>query len=196
MQMWWRSRRNLWNTSRSYDKNSEVVGLLIKELKDKERGGYEYEAAEASFDLLMRRALGRYRPLLELRNYHLETYKTGNTPSKTVGRIFINSEGLDVMGAAVGVGPVETLDHAIRDALGPHFAYLKNVTLIDYRVRVLNPEEHSAAKVRVFITSTDGADIWETVGVHENIVEASWEALVESLEYYYNNYVVENGNGA
>lgn len=179
-----------------FDKNSEVVGRLIQELKNKERAGYEYEAAEASFDLLMRRALGRYRPLLELRNYHLETYKTGDTPSKTVGRIFISSEGKDVMGAAVGIGPVETLDHAIRDALGPHFDYLQKVTLIDYRVRVLNPEEHAAAKVRVFITSTAGADIWETVGVHENIVEASWEALVESLEYYYNNYVVDNGNGA
>ena len=174
-----------------FDKNSEIVKTLVAQLKEKENQGYEYEAAEASFDLLIRKALGRYRPLLELKNYHLESYKTGSSPSKTVGRIFLTTGGDQIMGAAVGVGPVETLDTAVRDALGHHHPFIREIGLIDYRVRVLNPEHAAAAKVRVFITSSDRYRSWDTVGVSENIVEASWEALVESLEYYYNNFVLE-----
>jgi 2-isopropylmalate synthase len=172
-----------------FSKNDAVVGELITTLKEKERLGYEYEAAEASFDLLVRKALGLYTPILSIRNYHLESYKAHETPSKTVGRIFMQAHDRDLMGAAVGVGPVETLDAALRDALVPHYPFIRKISLTDYRVRVLNPEQASAAKVRVFITSTDHEGrSWDTVGVHENIVEASWEALVESLEYYFNEY--------
>jgi 2-isopropylmalate synthase len=178
----------------NYDKNSEVVGALTQELKRREGEGYEYEAAEGSFDILMRKALGIYQPLVELKNYHLETFKTMETPSKTVGRVFMVSEGKEIMGAAVGVGPVETVDNALRDALAPHHEFLSQIGLTDYRVRVLNPESHAAAKVRVFITTTDGDHSWDTVGVNENIVEASWEALVDSLDYYYNNFVVKPEN--
>jgi 2-isopropylmalate synthase len=175
----------------SFTKKDAVVSQLIGLLKEKERGGYEYEAAEASFDLLVRRALDLYEPILTIRNYHLESYKAFETPSKTVGRIFMTAHEKELMGAAVGVGPVETLDAAVRDALEPHYPFIKKISLTDYRVRVLNPELASAAKVRVFITSTDHAGrSWDTVGVHENIVEASWEALVDSLEYYYNEYVL------
>ena len=174
-----------------FGKNSPEVTNLIALLKEKERDGYEYEAAEASFDMLVRRALNIYVPLLELKNYHLESYKAHETPSKTVGRIFMSGAGKELMGASVGVGPVETLDAALRDALTPHFPFIENISLTDYRVRVLNPERASAAKVRVFITTTDHQGrSWDTVGVNENIVEASWEAVVESLEYYYNTYVV------
>ncbi len=179
----------------SFDKTSPVVSELIQTLKTRENEGYEYEAAEASFDLLMRKTLDRYEPIMELKNYHLESYKSSQTPSKTVGRIFMNCCGRELMGAAVGIGPVETLDHALRDALQPLYPFLSEISLIDYRVRVLNPESHAAATVRVFITSSNGRQSWDTVGVHENIVEASWEALVESLEYYYNNFVVETENG-
>jgi 2-isopropylmalate synthase len=171
-----------------FTKNDPVVKRLIDELKTRERDGYEYEAAEASFDLLVRKALGTYRPIVELRNYHLESYKAHSTPSKTVGRIFLQAKDRELMGAAVGVGPVETLDHALRDALAPHYPFISKIGLTDYRVRVLNPERASAAKVRVFITSTDhDGHNWDTVGVHENIVEASWEALVDSLEWYFND---------
>ena len=174
-----------------FDKNSEAVETLTRALKEKERQGYEYEAAEASFDLMIRKELGNYQPVLELKNYHLESFKTSDSPSKTVGRIFMNVENLETMGAAVGIGPVETLDHAIRDALRPHYGWIDKIALTDYRVRVLNPESAAAAKVRVFITSSDHEKSWDTVGVHENIVEASWEALVESIEYYYNNCVLQ-----
>jgi len=169
-----------------YTKESKEVIALFNTLKEKEGEGFEYESAEASFELLMLKALGRYRPLFELNNYHLETYKTWGVDSKTVGRIFLKSEGKEYMGAGVGVGPVGTLDAAIRDALTVYHPFLDEMTLSDYKVRVLNPENATKAKVRVFISSTDGEIDWETVGVSENIIEASWQALVDSMEFYYN----------
>jgi len=176
-----------------FAKNSRSVQELVETLKEKEKYGYEYEAAEASFDLLIRKCINKYSSLFALNNYHLESYKTGEIPSKTVGRIFLTHQGKQIMGAGVGIGPVETLDMAIRDALAPFQPFLANIHLIDYRVRVLNPEAATASKVRVFITSTDSEQTWDTVGVSENIVEASWEALIDSFEYYYNNFVQENG---
>jgi 2-isopropylmalate synthase len=172
----------------SFAKTDAVIETLTRELKEREALGYEYEDAEASFDLLMRKALGMYRPLVSLKNYHLETFKTAETQSKTVSRMFLTSEGREIMGAAVGVGPVGTLDAAMRDALAGHFPFIGAISLSDYRVRVLNAS--TAGKVRVFITCTDKVHSWGTVGINENIVEASWEALVDSLEYYYNNFVL------
>ena len=175
-----------------FDKHSEVVAKLFESLKENEMAGYEYEAAEASFDLLIRKTLDRFVPLFELNNYHLESFKTAGSSSKTVARIFLKTKEIDHMGAAVGEGPVETLDDAIRDALMQTHPFLSNMTLTDYKVRVLNPEDASHAKVRVFISSTDHRNTWDTVGVSENIVEASWEALIDSMNYYYNNHVLEN----
>lgn len=175
----------------SFDKNDARVSELIRVLKEKENQGYEYEAAEGSFDLILRKTLNLYRPLVLLKNYHLESYKTGDAQSKTVGRMFLEDQQREVMGAAVGIGPVQTLDRALRDGLEPHYPFLDQLRLIDYRVRVLNPESASGAKVRVFITSSNGIEDWTTVGVNENIIEASWEALVDSFEYYYNNHYDE-----
>ncbi|MGA2479123.1 MAG: citramalate synthase [Spirochaetia bacterium] len=174
-----------------FEKSSDVVSALLEQLKGLEEKGYEYEAAEASFDLVIRRALGLYRPLLELSNYHMENYKSGDTPAKTVGRLFVRVNGNLLMGAAVGDGPVDTLSGALRDALLPLHPFLKKLKLTDYRVRVLNPEKATAARVRVFITTSDGEQTWDTVGVDENIIEASWQALVDGLEYYFNNFVGE-----
>jgi 2-isopropylmalate synthase len=176
-----------------FGKSSEVVTGLLAELKDREQQGYEYEAAEASFDLLIRRALGRYTPLLELSNYHLENYKSAGTRAKTVGRLFVRVNGNLLMGASVGDGPVDTLNGALRDALLPLHPFLAKLKLTDYRVRVLNPEKATAARVRVFITTSDGEQTWDTVGVDENIIEASWQALIDGLEYYYNNNITTNG---
>jgi len=170
----------------TFDKSSEIVGRLLQQLKLLEEKGYEYEAAEASFDLVIRKALGTYKPLLELSNYHMENYKSGDTRAKTVGRIFVRVNGNTLMGAAVGAGPVDTLNNALRDALLPLHPFLKKLKLTDYRVRVLNPEKATAAKVRVFITTSDGERIWDTVGVDENIIEASWQALVDGMEYAFN----------
>jgi len=174
-----------------FDKSSEIVARLTETLKKKEMEGYEYEAAEASFDLIMRKALNKYTPLFELQNYHLETYKTMESKSKTVGRLFLKAGGIEHMGAAVGEGPVDTLNTSVRDALIPSYPFLKNIHLSDYKVRVLNPEEATAAKVRVFITFTDNNMTWDSVGVSENIIEASWEALLDAINFYYNNFVLE-----
>jgi len=183
-----------------FDKSANEVKKLVNELKYLEEQGYEYEAAEASFDLIIRRTLNRYTPLLELQNYHLESFKSGSSPAKTVSKLFLKIAGADgalldkeVMGAAVGLGPVEALDGSLRDALSPHYPFLSHIKLSDYAVRVLDPERAAAARVRVFITSFDGQRSWGTVGVSENIVEASWQALVDSIEYYFNNYVLQNG---
>ena len=176
-----------------FPKNSAVVRELMETLKTRESAGYEYEAAEASFDILIRKALGLYEPLLELNNYHLESYKTWEIPSKTVGRVFLVSHGKQIMGAGVGVGPVETLDAALRDALNPFHDFIGMISLTDYKVRVLEPERAAAAKVRVFITSSDHTRSWDTVGVNQNIIEASWEAIIDSFEYYYNNFIRPGG---
>jgi len=176
----------------SFDKSSAVVHELTGRLKELEEYGYEYEAAEASFDLIIRRALKRYRPLFELRNYHLESFKATDSPARTVGRIFLTTGGgKELMGAAVGNGPVETLDYCLRDAMLARHPFLAKIKLVDFAVRVLNPERATAARVRVFITSSDGEKSWSTVGVSENIVEASWQALVDGIEYYFNNFVLE-----
>jgi len=179
----------------NFDKGSAEVSRLLEELKALEEKGYEYEAAEASFDLVMRRVLGTYTPLLELSNYHLENYKAIGTPPKSVGRIFVRVNGNLLMGAGVGDGPVDTLSAALRDALLPLHPFLGKLKLTDYRVRVLDPERATAARVRVFITTSDGEQSWDTVGVDENIIEASWQALMDGLEYYYNNHVNASGNG-
>ncbi len=176
-----------------FKKSSDLVQKLTEKLKALEAEGYEYEAAEASFDLIMRKMLNRYTPILELHNYHLESFKAGSSHAKTVGRIFLQSNsGKELMGAAVGTGPIETLDGCLRDALLPTHPFLSRVKLIDFAVRVLNPEKATAARVRVFITSSDSKISWDTVGVSENIIEASWQALIDSMDYYYNNYIIES----
>ncbi|MBN2352616.1 MAG: citramalate synthase [Spirochaetales bacterium] len=174
-----------------FDKNEAVVHELANKMKTLEQEGYEYEAAEASFDLIIRKALGRYKPLFELLNYNLESHKVSTAPAKTVGKIFLRLNEQDVMGAAVRTGPVDALDAALRDALAPAFPFIAKLKITDYRVRVLNPEKASSAKVRVFVTSSDGDVEWDTVGVSENIIEASWQALVDSFEYYYDNHVLD-----
>jgi len=169
-----------------FTKNSPEVAELTALLKEKENLGYEYEAAEASFDLLILKVLGKYKPLFELDNYHLEAFKTWESPSKTVGRVFLQTLGKRSMGAARGLGPVGTLDKALRDALVESHPFIDELSLADYSVRVLNAKEnHAEGKVRVFITTSDREGrSWDTVGVSENIIEASWEALVDSFEYY------------
>ncbi|NNM66842.1 MAG: citramalate synthase [Spirochaetales bacterium] len=168
-----------------FDKNSHEVQELTRLLKEKENQGYEYEAAEASFELLMLKVLGRHRPLFELDNYHLESFKTWNREPQTVGRVFVIVDGKRYMGAGVGMGPVGVLDKALRNALDHVYPFLRKLTLCDFAVRVLTSDDVSTdSKVRVFVSTSDGESNWDTVGVSENIVEASWEALVESFEYY------------
>lgn len=179
----------------SFSKSDTAVQIIVDVLKEKEKKGYEYEAAEASFELEMLKVLKKYTALIALKNYHVEVFKSYDTSSKTLCKIFLYWMNDEVMGAAVGVGPVESLDKAMRHALTQKCDFLDIVKLIDYKVRVVNPEDKTASRVRVLITSTDGTEVWNTIGVHENIIEASWTALVDSYEYYY-NVVANNLQGS
>lgn len=170
----------------NYTKKDEVVNKLTQTLKRKEHMGFEYETAEASFELEIIKELKLYKSMFELRNYHLELFKSSKHSTKTVCRIFVYWNNIEVMGSAVGTGPVDTLDHALRHAISDVYPDIAKIKLTDYKVRVLNPENNTSAKVRVLITSSTKDKDWATIGVHENIVEASWQALIDSYEYYFN----------
>ncbi len=156
---------------------------LVQYLKEKEFEGYAYEGAGASFALLIKRYLGLFTPSFDLQHYKIiaDDQESESESSSAIIKILVN----DKVGftAAEGNGPVNALDKALRKVLEEFYPCLKKVNLIDYKVRVLNQKEASQAKVRVLITSGDEHDSWTTVGVSTNIIQASWIALVDSLEY-------------
>jgi 2-isopropylmalate synthase len=157
---------------------------LVKNIKELEEKGYKFEGADASFELLMNRTLGRYKPYFRLRGFRIivERREEENEPYSEA-TIMIDVDGRVEHTAAVGNGPVNALDNAIRKALMKFYPELADMRLLDYKVRVLTTESATAATVRVLIESGDNDDTWETVGVHDNIIQASWTALVDSIEY-------------
>jgi 2-isopropylmalate synthase len=161
-----------------------LMELVLKQVVDLENRGYQFEAAEASFDLLVRRLAGTYQPHFELLYYHVDvlTEGLGETTTEATVKLRIGAEIRHEV--AEGDGPVNALDAALRKALNGHFPNLRSVHLVDYKVRVINSDAGTAAAVRVVIESqdTDG-NTWGTVGVHENVIKASWDALVDSIEY-------------
>ncbi|HET7264408.1 MAG TPA: citramalate synthase [bacterium] len=159
------------------------VRRILAELKRLEHEGYQFEAAEASFELLMRRILGQHRPSFTLLGLRVTVEKRGGGASAAEATIKVAVEGQEEHTAAEGDGPVNALDRALRKALGRFYPAIQRVRLTDYKVRVLNADAATAARVRVLIQSTDGTNTWGTVGVSENVVEASWQALADSLEY-------------
>ena len=166
------------------DKESRQAREIIDLLKDMEHKGYQYEGAESSFELLVRRHLGKYKPFFELeKTTIIEGQFSRNDGTSSSAMIIVNVDGERRISAAEGDGPVNALDCALRGALETFYPELKHVHLTDYKVRVLNPEDATAAKVRVWIESTDGADSWTTVGVSTDILEASCRALIDSIEY-------------
>ncbi|MBN1574717.1 MAG: citramalate synthase [Deltaproteobacteria bacterium] len=157
---------------------------LVKNVKDLEEKGYQFEGADASFELLMNRTLGRYKPYFRLRGFRVivERRQEDDVPFSEA-TIMIDVDGRVEHTAAVGNGPVNALDNAIRKALMKFYPELSEMRLVDFKVRVLTTEAATAGTVRVLIESGDNEDTWETVGVHENIIQASWTALVDSIEY-------------
>src|SRR5256712_2958330 len=157
---------------------------VLAELKALEDQGFQFEGAEASFALLMERALGRHKPYFELDAYRVivEEQNRAAEPvaEATVG---VRVKGILEHTAASGNGPVNALDHALRKALEEFYPSLQAMRLLDYKVRILDESKGTAAKTRVLITSGDGEETWGTVGVADNIIEASWQALVDSIEY-------------
>ena len=165
------------------DKKSPEAKAMLKDLQLKEQAGYQYEAADASFELFMQRHLKKYKPFFILEGFKVSTEKRfdGKLFAEASVRLKVNGE--EKFSGAQGDGPVDALDHALRGALNKFYPTLKDMHLTDYKVRVLNTKDATAAKVRVLIESQDAKDAWTTIGVDENIIQASWEALTDSIEY-------------
>lgn len=165
-------------------RESEEVNKITNILKELEYEGYKFEGAEGTVELLIRKALGKYKPFFELNYFKTIGEQTWNTKDfNSTALINITVEGKNKMTAAEGDGPVNALDKALREALECFYPQLKEVRLIDYKVRVLDSESATGAKVRVLIESTDGIENWSTIGVSRDVVQASLIALVDSIEY-------------
>jgi 2-isopropylmalate synthase len=160
-----------------------LMAKILTMVQDLEHAGYEFEAAEASFDLLVKRATGLYRPWFERLGYrvNIETDKHGQPVTEATVKVGVGDRTEHTV--CEGDGPVNALDGALRKALLPIYSRLAELQLVDYKVRVVNAKAGSAARVRVVIESRAGEEVWGTVGVSENVVEASWLALVDSFEY-------------
>ncbi|MEN3028453.1 MAG: citramalate synthase, partial [Aquificaceae bacterium] len=166
------------------DEKSPEVIRLVEKIKELEKEGYHFEAAEASFELLCKRHFGLVRDYFELDAYRvLIAKRSGDHLPVSEATVRLSVEEVKQHTAALGNGPVSALDRALRKALEEFYPNLKEVQLIDYKVRIVNESEGTRAKVRVLIESTDGNRKWGTVGVSENIIEASWIALTDSLIY-------------
>lgn len=165
-------------------KQNPKLKELLEQLKDLENQGYQFEGAEGSLELLMRKAIGQHKPSFELLGFRVivEKRKTNEAPISEATVMVKVGEAVEHT-AAVGTGPVNALDHALRKALEKFYPQLREVALLDYKVRVLAASHGTASKVRVLIESGDHKEKWGTVGVSENIMEASWQALADSIEY-------------
>ena len=168
----------------SITKNSPVVQDIVKKVKELEHEGYQFEGADGSFELLVRKMIGKYQPF-----FKLKYYKTSDeSPLIEEGlysfaQLKIEVDGHDEIAAGEGNGPVNALDVALRTALKGAYPSVENIKLTDYKVRVLDGKSATASRVRVLIESSDGQDSWTTIGVSCDVVEASWLALVDSFEY-------------
>jgi len=166
------------------DSKDPVVTAILKELKNLENQGFQYEGAEASFELLMRRALGAQRRYFTLLGFRVINQKSDmDQPPQAEATIRLEVGGEMVHTAALGEGPVNALDNALRKALTQFYPALSEMWLDDYRVRVLASERGTGARVRVLVESRDHESEWGTVGVSHDILEASWQALVDSITY-------------
>ncbi|MCY4576046.1 MAG: citramalate synthase [Chloroflexi bacterium] len=180
------------------DVEPDTARSILEQVKNAEAAGFQYEGAEASFEMLVRRALPDYTPAFMLQDFMtvVETWRrrpsinmaedNDDPLSEAVVKVRVGEEQYHT--AAEGNGPVNALDEALRKALVTKFPEIGVVRLTDYKVRILNQESATAATVRVLIESTDGDHVWRTVGSHTNIIHASWMALADSLEYWLLNW--------
>ena len=166
------------------EKGSPQVSAVLAEIKRLEKDGYEFEAAEASFELLVRKQLGLHQPLFTLQEYHCNYRRTGNRQYETCeATVKLRVGDTNEYTVAEGDGPVNALDAAVRKALRPFYPEIDAIALQDYKVRIIDSHQATAARTRVLIVSSDGHHAWSTVGVSGNIIEASWLALIDGLEY-------------
>lgn len=164
--------------------SKDEVKSILGEIKRREKEGYSFESSDASFQMLVQKVLHQHKPFFELEGFRVIVEKTGmQEPCVSEATVKVKVGGRTEHTAAEGCGPVEALDGALRKALSRFFPEISDVVLTDFRVRILDPEEATKAVTRVLIESSDGASHWGTVGVSPNIIEASWQALVDSVEY-------------
>ncbi len=163
--------------------DSSDASKIVEKIGELEHHGYHFEAADASFDLLLRRETGCYERLFELESFRVLTEKREDGDVLTEATIKIDVDGERYIRTAEGNGPVNALDNALRDAIVDRYPHLKDIELVNYKVRILDEHKGTAAVTRVLLDASDGQDTWGSIGVSENIIEASWEALVDSLEY-------------
>ncbi|WP_119066045.1 citramalate synthase [Rubrobacter indicoceani] len=156
---------------------------VLMEIKKKEHEGYHYEAADASLALLISRTAGEDAPLFDLESFRIISEKRADGATTTEATIKLLVGGKRAISTAEGNGPVNALDRALRQAIEQHYPELSDIHLSNYKVRILDEHRATEATTRVLIDSTDGRRVWGAVGVGENIIEASWQALVDGLEY-------------
>jgi len=165
--------------SKEDPKTKKILNLI----QNLEHQGYHFEAAEASFELLMKKALKKYKKFFELEGFRVVIEKHSDKKITSEAIIKLKVKGIKEHTAAEGDGPINALDNALRKALKDFYPTLSKMHLSDFKVKILDEKAGTAAKVRVLIQSQDESDAWSTIGVSENIIEASWQALVDSVEY-------------
>jgi 2-isopropylmalate synthase len=164
-------------------KDDALSKKIVHEVKLMEDRGFQFDAADGSLSLLIKKTIGEFIEPFNLETFSVLTSRTENTPCLSQATIKISVAGEEELTAAEGNGPVNALDHALRKALTKFYPQIKDMHLVDFKVRTLEGSEGTAAGVRVLLDSTDGEEFWSTIGVSENIIEASWQALVDSIEY-------------
>ena len=164
-------------------KESPETRKILQKVQERENEGYQYEAAEASFELLIREVTGKRKKFFEFKKVHVSAENIGDKEPISKATVVLTVGKNEGSASAEGDGTVNALDKALRKALIPFYPVIEQIHLDDYKVRVVNSEAGTAAKVRVFIEFRDEKNIWTTVGVSGNIIEASWQALAEAVEY-------------
>ena len=170
-------------TQYKLEHDDELMSRILQQVQDLENEGYQFEAAEASFALLVKKVAGTFKPHFERLQYrvNVETEDQQDPLTEATIKLRIGEQIEHVV--AEGDGPVNALDTALRKGLQTVYPCLSEMQLVDYKVRVINSRQGTAARVRVVIESRDAESVWSTVGVSENIIEASWLALIDSVEY-------------
>ena len=163
--------------------DDEQAAKALRTLKEREHRGYHYEAADASFELLLRKETDEYEPLFRLEGFRVLVEKREDGKVVTEATIKVWVDGERYLRTAEGNGPVNALDKALRGAISDRHPHLADIELTNYKVRILDEHHGTGAVTRVLLDSSDGERGWGSIGVSENIIEASWEALVDSLEY-------------
>jgi 2-isopropylmalate synthase len=162
--------------------DDEAATRVVERVKELEHRGFQFEAADGSFDLLIRRETGEYEPLFRLESWRVIAEKREDGRVQTEATIKIWVDGQRYVRVAEGNGPVNALDRALRAAIGERYPHLAGIKLVNYKVRILDEWKATGATTRVLLDATDGTGTWGSIGVHENVIEASWDALVDSLE--------------